>query len=86
LAGFGFVIVAMRPDLMGPAETFRNNVSAYADAVRSARPVAGGGPVRMPFDRSRAERQRRRDEDAIEVPAAVIDRLNEIVERHNKTR
>jgi len=35
---------------------------------------------------SRAERQRRRDENAIEVPAAVIDRLNEIVERHNKTR
>jgi LDH2 family malate/lactate/ureidoglycolate dehydrogenase len=86
LAGFGFVIVAMRPDLMGPAETFRNSVSAYADAVRSARPVAGGGPVRMPFDRSRAARQRRRDEDAIEVPAAVIDRLNEIVEHPSKTR
>ena len=40
LAGFGFVIVTMRPDLMGPAETFRSNVSAYADAVRTARPNA----------------------------------------------
>jgi LDH2 family malate/lactate/ureidoglycolate dehydrogenase len=86
LAGFGFVIVAMRPDLMGPAETFRDNVSAYAHAVRSARPVAGGGPVRMPFDRSRAERQRRRDEDAIEVPAQLVDQLNEIIEHHNTTR
>jgi LDH2 family malate/lactate/ureidoglycolate dehydrogenase len=38
LAGFGFVMVAMRPDLLGPAETFRDNVSAYAQAVRTARP------------------------------------------------
>src|SRR5579859_4076787 len=52
LAGFGYLIVAMRPDLMG-AETFLENVSACANAVRSARPVAGGPPVRMPFDRSR---------------------------------
>src|SRR5208282_6182984 len=35
LAGFGYLIVAMRPDLVGPAETFRENVSAFASAVRS---------------------------------------------------
>jgi LDH2 family malate/lactate/ureidoglycolate dehydrogenase len=81
LAGFGFVIVAIRPDLMGPAESFRPNVSAFADAVRSARPVAGEAPVRMPFDRSRAERQRRRDENAIEVPEQLVAQLIEIVER-----
>ena len=45
LAGFGYFIVAMRPDLMGSPDTFRENVSAFADAVRSARPVAGGEPV-----------------------------------------
>src|ERR1700742_3473224 len=50
LAGFGFVMVAMRPDLLGSAETFRDNVSAYAQAVRTTRPVAGGEAVRMPFD------------------------------------
>jgi len=59
LAAFGYLIVAMRPDLMGPAEAFRENVSAFAKAVRSARPVTGGSAVRMPFDRSRRERQRR---------------------------
>src|ERR1700691_5497383 len=68
LAGFGFLIVAMRPDLMGPAETFCENVSAFAEAVRSARPIAGGSPVRMPFDRSRQERQRRLFENAIDIP------------------
>ena len=78
LAGFGYLIVAMRPDLMGPAETFRENVSAFAKAVRTARPVPGGAPVRMPFDRSRRERQRRLAENAIEIPDILFTRLTRI--------
>jgi LDH2 family malate/lactate/ureidoglycolate dehydrogenase len=78
LAGFGYIIVAMRPDLMGPAEAFRENVSAFAKAVRSARPVADGSPVRMPFDRSRQERQRRLAEDAIEIPDVLVTQLEQI--------
>jgi delta1-piperideine-2-carboxylate reductase len=81
LAGFGFVIVTMRPDLMGSADDFRTNVSVYAKAVREARPVAGGAPVRMPFDRSRSERRRRRDADAIEIPDEILRQLNDIVAR-----
>lgn len=76
LAGFGFLIVAMRPDLMGPPEAFLENVAAYADAVRTARPVAGGPPVRMPFDRSREERARRLAEGGIEVPEAIVVALS----------
>jgi LDH2 family malate/lactate/ureidoglycolate dehydrogenase len=81
LAGFGYLIVAMRPDLMGPAETFRENVSAFANAVRSARPVAGGPPVRMPFDRSRRDRQRRLAEDVIEIPDVLATQLMRIAGR-----
>jgi delta1-piperideine-2-carboxylate reductase len=81
LAGFGYIIVAMRPDLMGPAETFRENVSAFANAVRSSRPVAGGSPVRMPFDRSRRERQRCLSENAIEIPDVLASQLARISER-----
>ncbi len=81
LAGFGYLIVAMRPDLMGPAETFRENVSAFGDAVRSARPIAGGSPVRMPFDRSRRERERRVKEDGIEIPDILHIQLLRIAER-----
>ena len=80
LAGFGYTIVAMRPDLMGPAETFCENVSAFANAVRTARPVEGGSPLRMPFDRSRRERQRRRFENVIEVPDVLVSRLEGIAE------
>jgi len=78
LAGFGYLIVAMRPDLMGPAEIFRQNVSAFAKAVRSARPVAGGSAVRMPFDRSRRERQRRLSENAIEIADVLVTQLERI--------
>lgn len=81
LAGFGFVIITMRPDLMGSADEFRANVSAYAEAVRGARPVEGGAPVRMPFDRSRADRRRRRDLDAIEIPDEICRQLDAIVAR-----
>jgi LDH2 family malate/lactate/ureidoglycolate dehydrogenase len=78
LAGFGFLMVVMRPDLLGPEQTFRDNVAAYAQAVRSARPVAGGGAVRMPFDRSRQDRQRRIDSDRIEIPDVVFEQLTRL--------
>jgi LDH2 family malate/lactate/ureidoglycolate dehydrogenase len=81
LAGFGYIIVAMRPDLMGPVETFRENESAFAQAVRSARPVEGGSPVRMPFDRSRQERKRRAAENSIEVPDLLVAQLMRLAER-----
>jgi delta1-piperideine-2-carboxylate reductase len=81
LAGFGFVMVAMRPDLLGPAETFRSKVSAFADAVRTARPVEGGGPVRVPFDRSRQERRRRLAEDIVVIPDQLFARLTQIAGR-----
>lgn len=78
LAAFGYLIIAMRPDLMGPEETFRNNVSAFAEAVRSARPATGGPPVRMPFDRSRRERRERLAEGYIEVPDELITQLGRL--------
>ena len=71
LADFGFVILAIRPDLLTPGEQFTAGAAAFAAAIREARPVEGGPPVRMPFDRSRAERQRRLKEDVVDVPDPV---------------
>jgi delta1-piperideine-2-carboxylate reductase len=82
LAAFGYLIITMRPDLMGPEEIFRNNVSALAQAVRSARPAAGGPPVRMPFDRSRRERKERLAAGYIEVPDALITELGHLSGRN----
>jgi LDH2 family malate/lactate/ureidoglycolate dehydrogenase len=78
LEQFGLLIIAVRPDLLTPAGEFERNVAVYAESVRSARPVAGGPPVRMPFDRSRADRKRRLGENAVDVPDPVYSRLSEI--------
>ncbi|MDA1311659.1 MAG: Ldh family oxidoreductase, partial [Proteobacteria bacterium] len=59
LADFGYMMITMKPDLMMPEQEYRQKVTDYAESVRSARPVAGGAPVRMPFDRSvRVRRER----------------------------
>ena len=81
MAGFGMVVIAINPDLLSSADDFAQNVSAYAESVRTARPVECDRPVRMPFDRSRAERTRRLSEDAIEVAQSVHQRLVAIAGR-----
>lgn len=75
LGGFGMVVIVLQPDLLTDPDEFRRTVSSYAASVREARAVVGGPPVRMPFDRSRAERRRRLAEDAIEVDDRVYRQL-----------
>lgn len=75
LSEFGFITIALRPDLLTDTPAFLDEVAAYGGAVRGTRPVPGGAPVRMPFDRSRAERARRIAADEIEVPDAVVTAL-----------
>ena len=57
LAGFGFVAIAMKPDLMMPREEYRAKVSAYADAVR---PFGGGAPPPVGGGRNRGSGLRAR--------------------------
>ena len=76
MAGFGMIVIAIRPDLLTSADDFRREVSLYAEAVRGTRPIEGNPPVRMPFDRSRAERRRRLAEDAIDVAGEIHSRLS----------
>lgn len=81
LAEFGFLIVAIRPDLLTSADAFKSSAAEYADWVRMARPVESGAPVRMPFDRSRAARQKRLADDAVEVEDSIHAALIAIAER-----
>jgi delta1-piperideine-2-carboxylate reductase len=78
LQDFGFLVIAIRPDLLVDTETFKQQIADYADSVRSTRPLAGGVPVRMPFDRSRAERAARLAEGFIHVPPAIIAALEDL--------
>jgi delta1-piperideine-2-carboxylate reductase len=77
LAGFAMVVIAIRPDILTSAEDFARCVASYAESVRGARPVDGGPPVRMPFDRSRADRRRRVAENTLDVADAVYAKLVE---------
>lgn len=78
LAGFGMLLLALKPDLLLPAADYEARVAEYAALVRATRPVPGGPPVRMPFERSAAERRRRLALDVIEVDDAVHARLREV--------
>jgi LDH2 family malate/lactate/ureidoglycolate dehydrogenase len=75
---YGCIFVVMSPSLLMPIEAYKASVTEYAEAVRATRPVEGGPPVRMPFDRSAAERRRRLAEDAIEVPDAILAAVRQI--------
>jgi delta1-piperideine-2-carboxylate reductase len=78
LARFGFFILVLNPDLLTPAGEFAAGVASFAAAVRNARPVDAGDPVRMPFDRSRAERRRRQLDDVLDVPDGIYSALRDI--------
>ena len=75
---YGCLFVVVSPGLLMPVEAFKSSVQQYAEAVRGTRPVEGGPPVRMPFDRSAAERRRRIAADVIDVPDPIYARLKEV--------
>ncbi|GAB3003717.1 Ldh family oxidoreductase [Amycolatopsis acidiphila] len=72
LTEFGFLIIALRPDLLRSTEDFKRDVSGYAEAIRATRPVAADTPVRMPFDRSVAQREESLARGGFEVPEPIL--------------
>ncbi len=74
----GFFMVVVNPALLGPTDDFQKRAADYADSVRATRPVQAGEPVRVPFDRSIAERAKRLAANAIEVPDLVYDALKKV--------
>ena len=75
LRDFGFLIVGIRPNLLTSIDEFKAKAANYSRIVRATRPVEGGQPLRMPFDRSRAERAERMASGYIEVPKPIYDAI-----------
>ena len=69
-----FLIFVVRPDLFAPADAYKKAIADYAESVRAARPV-GAVPIRMPFERSAAERRKRLADGWFEVPDAIHRQL-----------
>lgn len=74
LTDCSFLLVVVDPEVLTSRDDFRRRVAEYAATVRAARPVEGGNPVRVPFDRSTLERARRLEQDEIDVPDGFTTR------------
>lgn len=71
LHDFGFLIIGIRPNLLTSLDEFKAKVANYSRIIRATRPVEGGQPLRMPFDRSRAKRAERIASGYIDVPKLI---------------
>ena len=74
----GLFLVAIDPGLLGPADDYKQRIADYADALRATRPLDPANPVRVPFERSAADRARRLEDDRVEVPDAVVEGLRRV--------
>ena len=83
MSGCGFLIVVIDPEIFTPAADFRRRV-AYAESIRTSRPVDPAKPMRVPFDRSAATRTARLRENRIEVVDAVYKTLCETADTHSR--
>ncbi|SHJ21171.1 Malate/lactate/ureidoglycolate dehydrogenase, LDH2 family [Roseomonas rosea] len=81
LSDFGYLIIAFRPDLLSPLDEVKRKVSAYSALIRDTRPVEGGPPVRMPFDRSAALRAERLAQGEIQIPDTILDAVRALAAR-----
>ncbi|WP_428393856.1 Ldh family oxidoreductase [Lichenicoccus sp.] len=74
----GFFLLVVDPALLTSAADFKRRVAEFAGVLRATRPLDPNRPVRVPFDRSDAERARRLSEDAIEVPDEIYQALRRV--------
>jgi LDH2 family malate/lactate/ureidoglycolate dehydrogenase len=73
----GFLLTVIDPGLLTDADDFRRRAAEYAALVRDTRPRDPGRPVRVPFDRSAAERERRQARGVIEVSDEIHTALTQ---------
>ena len=78
LRDFGFLIVGVRPDLLTSLKAFKKAVAEYSAVIRATRPVKDGAPLRMPFDRSRANRDANIARDSIELQDTIYASIKAI--------
>jgi LDH2 family malate/lactate/ureidoglycolate dehydrogenase len=75
--GWSFLIIAISPGLFDTAGTYEERAEELADVIRATPTADSFDQVRMPFDRSRAER-RRRILEGVTLSSATYARLEAI--------
>ncbi len=65
---YGFFFLAIDPAIMGPMQSFEEQLARLVDEIKCSRKQPGVDDIRIPFERARRERNRRQEE------GIVIDR------------
>jgi LDH2 family malate/lactate/ureidoglycolate dehydrogenase len=71
---YGYLIMAIKPDLMLPLEDFRRDMSAMLARVKAAPRQPGVDEIRLPGERAFRERARHK-RDGIEIDRKIYDAL-----------
>jgi LDH2 family malate/lactate/ureidoglycolate dehydrogenase len=71
---YGYLFVAFRPDLVGPADVFEREVTALVDRIKATPRQAGVDDIRIPSERAFASRQRL-EREGLEIDRLVYDAL-----------
>ena len=79
LEQFGFTIIAIDPSKFRPLEDYKREVDTYCQTVRDSPVVAGGPPLRLPFERSYKVRQEVMQSGEMEIDETVYKLLTELV-------
>ena len=62
---YGFFFLAIDPAIMGPQQSFQDQLTRLIDEIKSSRKQPGVDDIRIPFERAQRERTRRREEGIV---------------------
>ncbi|ERT01835.1 hypothetical protein HMPREF1624_00129 [Sporothrix schenckii ATCC 58251] len=80
LEQFGFTVIVIDPAQFQPLDEYRRQVAQYVQTVHASGPAeAGGQPLRLPFERSAAQRAEARKTGTLTVDDVVYKALQEVV-------
>jgi LDH2 family malate/lactate/ureidoglycolate dehydrogenase len=71
---YGYLFVAFRPDLIGPADVFEREVAALVDRIKATPRQPGVDEIRIPSERAFAARERL-EREGLEIDQLVYDAL-----------
>jgi LDH2 family malate/lactate/ureidoglycolate dehydrogenase len=71
---YGYLFIAFRPDLLGPAEAFEARVTGLVDYIKATPKQKGVDEIRIPSERAFRERERAL-RDGMEIDRLVFDAL-----------
>jgi len=71
---YSFFFLAIRPDVLLPANVFEEQMAVMVKEVKEARRQPGVDEIRVPFERARRERERRRVEGIV-LDRTIVDAI-----------